>query len=66
MLFLGATKYIDELQHEVIHNHNQINSMQLSVQSETENLQSEVKDTFNFVIRSYREIMKKNLEAPSC
>ena len=75
MLFLGATKQIDELQRDVIRDQKltiklqnevikckevQINGMQQSVQSEIENLKSEVKDTFHSEIRSYSDIVKKS------
>ena len=75
MLFLGVSRHIDELQREVIRNQKvtielqnevikckevQINGMQQSVQSEIENLKSEVKDTFHSEMKSYSEVVKKS------
>ena len=73
MLFLGASKYIDELQREVIDNQKetlglqkelikckdvQLNGMQQTVQSEIRNLKSEVKDTLHSEIESYSDKVK--------
>ena len=72
-----VTRHIDELQREVIRNQKvtielqnevikckqvQINGMQQSVQSEIENLKSEVKDTFHSEMKSYSEVVKKICE----